>query len=392
MIDCLYIAWRYVCSQKLKTTILVGSLTLIILLPLALNALVNEGAEQLRSRAAVTPIVLGARGSPLELVLSTLYFQSKSPPIMRMSEVERVRNSALGEVVPVYVHFNARGQPIVATTIEYFSFRGLRIVSGRNLAMLGECVLGATVAAQLQLKPGDTLLSTSENAFDLAGAYPLKMHVVGVLAATGTPDDEGVFVDLKTAWIIEGIGHGHQDVTRPESAGVLLSRDDNRVTVNAAVTQFTEITAENVDSFHFHGDASHYPITAIVVIPNDEKSGTLLQGRYLSDSDVTQAIRPAAVMDDLLSTILKVRSFMIAGSLLVSVSTIVTAILVFLLSLRLRRREIETLKKIGSSPLRIGVIVTWEILMVVAISGAAAAACTLFVMRYSQNLIQWFIL
>ena len=39
-----------------------------------------------------------------------------------------------------------------------------------------------------------------------------KTVVVGVLPPTNTPDDDGIFVDIKTAWVIQGIGHGHEDV------------------------------------------------------------------------------------------------------------------------------------------------------------------------------------
>ena len=40
--------------------------------------------------------------------------------------------------------------------------------------------------------------------------------MVGILAPTSTPDDEAVFVDIKTAWVISGIGHGHEDVVTAE--------------------------------------------------------------------------------------------------------------------------------------------------------------------------------
>ena len=64
-------------------------------------------------------------------------------------------------------------------------------------------VIGADVAKQLSLKTGDSLISTPETVFDIAGIYPLKMNIVGVLKQSHTPDDRAVFVDLKTAWIIE---------------------------------------------------------------------------------------------------------------------------------------------------------------------------------------------
>ena len=53
-------------------------------------------------------------------------------------------------------------------------------------------------------------MSDPLNVFDLSGTYPLKMRVVGVLEKSGSADDDAVFVDLHTEWIISGIGHGHQ--------------------------------------------------------------------------------------------------------------------------------------------------------------------------------------
>ena len=53
---------------------------------------------------------------------------------------------------------------------------------------------------------------SARSCWDLAGDYPLKMKVVGILAASNSADDGAVFVDLKTQWVIEGFGHGHQDL------------------------------------------------------------------------------------------------------------------------------------------------------------------------------------
>jgi hypothetical protein len=47
----------------------------------------------------------------------------------------------------------------------------------------------------------------------VAGAFPLKMPVVGMLEPTGAADDEAIFVDLKTMWVIAGLAHGHQDMS-----------------------------------------------------------------------------------------------------------------------------------------------------------------------------------
>lgn len=390
--DGLYIAWRYVCFHKVKTAILVASITLIVFLPAGVDALVNEIAEQLRSRAAETPLIVGAKGSEVELVLNTLYFESDPPAAATMAEVERIRRSGFAEAVPLYVRFRARGRPIVGTTLDYLDFRGLQVRAGRRFALLGECVLGGELAATLGLVPGDTLLSTSENVFDLGGVYPLEMHVVGVLGATGTPDDSVIFADVKTTWIIAGLGHGHQDVSKPGAANLLLGSDGNRFTANAAVTHFTEVTPANIDAFHFHGDPADFPITAVIALPHDEKSRTLLMGRYQSAEESAQVVRPEAVMDDLLATILRVRGIMLAGAFLLGVATLLSVTLVFALSLRLRRRELATMAKLGCSRLRISSIVALEILLVAGLSIGIAAALTMITRRLGAHAIRWFLL
>ena len=123
-----------------------------------------------------------------------------------MGEADQIDETGFAYAIPIYNRYAARGYPIIGTTVDYMDFRQLEIESGRMLAVLGECVLGPTVADQLGLSPGDFLISSPENPFDLGGVYPLKMNVVGVLARHHTPDDRAVFVDVKTAWVIEGTG------------------------------------------------------------------------------------------------------------------------------------------------------------------------------------------
>ena len=132
------------------------------------------------------------------------------------------------------------------------------------------------MAESLGVQPGDAIMSSSETVFDLAGVYPLKMKVSGILQRAFTPDDEAIFVDVKTAWIIEGLGHGHQDLARPEAVSGVLSRSEDNIVANASVVQFNEITEDNVDSFHFHGDLADHPLTAALVGTTGHKSGVLL--------------------------------------------------------------------------------------------------------------------
>ena len=62
MKDVLYLAWRYIAYHRIKTGILIASIMLIVYLPVGLNVLVDQSAEQLTARAGATPLLVGARG------------------------------------------------------------------------------------------------------------------------------------------------------------------------------------------------------------------------------------------------------------------------------------------------------------------------------------------
>jgi putative ABC transport system permease protein len=386
--DSLYLAWRYLAYHRIKTAILVTSITLIVFLPVGLRVLVDQSADQLTARAEATPLIVGAKGSPLELVLNSLYFEADVPETMRYAEAIRLDTMGLARPIPLYVRFTARGYRIVGTTLEYFGFRGLEIESGTNLTMLGDCVLGSRVAQQLGVEVGGWVTSSPESVFDIAGVYPLKMRVAGVLAFSDSPDDHAVFVDLKTAWVIQGLVHGHVDLSQPGAAQGVLRRDSTVITANASVVQYQEITADNLDSFHFHGDLSSYPITAIIAVPPDQRSEAILRGRYESPDERSRIVVPVSVMDELLDTILTVRTFVIVAVVVVGLSTLATAVLVFLLSLRLRRREIETMVKIGGSRASIAWVMTSEIVVVLLAGMLLASALTVITAQFGSSAIR----
>ena len=388
MPDSLYIAWKYISYNKIKTAVLVACITLISFLPFALQLLLNESERQLMSRASQTPLVVGQKGSALDLVMNTLYFGDDVPELMTMAASDRIVDTDLALPIPMYVRFQARGNSIVGTTLDYFEFRGLEIATGRQMAVLGDCVLGARVAESLTLKPGDNLVSSPESLFDLAGVYPLKMKVAGVLKKSHTTDDLAVFVDLKTAWIIQGLGHGHQDVTKLKDPTLVLKRTESNVAATAKLFHYTEITEKNMASFHFHGNLSAYPISAVIADPYDAKSGTILRGRYLSKEETLQIVKPEAVIDGLLQNIFRIKNVLDAVIAVVALATVLAVILVFALSLRLRQREIQTIFKIGCSRMTIARLIAAEIMIIVFSSAVLCGIMMVAVRSVSNDLVR----
>ena len=389
--DSLYIAWQYVTWNRGKTLVLITSITLIAFLPMTLQVLLNESEQQLRSRAVETPLLLGARGSALDLVMNSLYFDDETPQMISMQAVRQVEETGLGFPIPLYVRFQTRGFPIVGTTLDYFDFRDLQVAEGRMLAVLGESVIGADVAERLGVGAGDDLVSSPENLFDIAGVYPLKMKVTGVLARSHSPDDLAVFVDVKTAWIIEGLGHGHQDLAKTRDASVILKQNERSVTANARLMQYAEITADNIDSFHFHGDDSGYPLTAVLVLPDDTKAAAMLRGRFLDDANY-QIIKPDDVIDGLMENIFRIKKVIDAVIVIVAIATLLTIVLVFILSLRIRRDEMETIFRIGCSRMTTARLLAAEILIILVTSAILCAGLLWLVQTNSCELVRGLIL
>jgi putative ABC transport system permease protein len=384
----LYMAWRYLAFNRIKTATLMAVITVIVFLPMALQLVLDRSSVRLTARAFETPLLAGSPGSPLELVLNSLYFDGNAPAPMKYGVVTDIADMGLAEPIPLYVRYRVSDQPVVGTSPDYFRFRQLEMSHGRLMAIPGEAVLGANAAVQLSAGPGDKVVTSPETVFDVAGTYPLKLRVVGVLAPTGTRDDEAVFVDVRTAWIIGGIGHGHEDLASPAAAAGVLKRDGETIVANAAVVQYREITPDNLNEFHFHGNQEDFPLSAVIVVPKDVKAGVLLEGRFQDPVATVRLVRPVEVMDELLATVLTVRQYVLAAVLLVGLATLAAIILVFVLSARLRRNEMLTMIRIGAAPGRVMAILATEVILVLAVSLILAGLLTGLAASFGEELFR----
>jgi putative ABC transport system permease protein len=111
-------------------------------------------------------------------------------------------------------------------------------------------------------------------------------------------------------------------------------------------------------------------------------------GRYGGTDQTVQIFRPDQVMADLLGTILSIQQYVVAAMLGVSVATLAMATLVFWLSLRLRRREIETLFKIGGARSSVSALLASEVALVLLLGLTLAGGLTLIVQRFGAAAIR----
>lgn len=380
--NALFLALSYLRFHWLRSLVLILVAALILSVPMVSQTLLDGARTTLTDRAEATPLVLGSRGSQLDLVMNALYFSDDRAEPVTMAATEQIWESRLGIPIPLNTAFETNGARIVGTSLDYFDFRGLEIAEGRQLAILGEAVLGADVAARLDLTPGDTVVSAPQNLFDLDGVYPLELNIVGVLAASGTPDDEAVFVDIATTWVISGIGHGHEGVFAPDA-------DTQEVVANAAIVEFNRITPENIDSFHFHGDPDDYPVSAVIVVPDDDRAGTILRGRYLDAENPLQILVPEDVVGELVDRIFRIKSLLDAVTLIVGVAAFAAVTLAIFLSYRLRAREMQTAFKLGARPGMILRLILSETIILLACAGLISALIVVAVQSRGDTIVSW---
>jgi putative ABC transport system permease protein len=310
-----------------------------------------------------------------------------------------VEQRGYGLAVPLHVVHSAGGAPVVGTSLEYLEQRGLELARGRTPALLAEVLAGAQVADEFALSVGDAVRSDLNNLYNLAGSYPVLLEVVGILQPSGTSDDEVFFCDVKTAWVLDGSLHGHDEVTRdnalnldsaadsvaagqpqrrvptgaPEGSGSRTEPDN--LEASPAMFVFSELTSANRSSFHFHGDPGVLPVTSVLVFPRDPRAFDQLLGDFVLDEDY-QAVEPATVIRTILGIVLRVRDGLVAWFGLVAFSTVCFFVLVLSLSLRLRAAELALMKRIGCSRSTVTTVVGVEVAIILGASVLSAAVLT----------------
>lgn len=366
MLKIIKLSTSYLRYNKWMSITLIICITISIFIPFFTFRISSLANEILSGRAAETPIVIGRKGGHLNLVLNTLYFKTDTPDMLDYEVYTRVLKDKPGKVIPIYNKHKARNYPVIGTTLAYFDLRELAIRDGNYMQILGDAVLGYNTAKRLGLSVGQTIISDTGSLYNISSIYPLKMTITGILEKRNSPDDNVIFTDLKTCWIMDGIGHGHKDL-RTSDDSEIYSKTSTNIAGNPSVYEYTKITSDNIKSFHFHGNKDKFPLTALIVVPDNEKKQTILKAN-INLSDTLQAIMPAKITGDLLKLIFNIRKILSSYFGLVIISTVCFLVLMISLSLQIRSPERHIMQMIGSSRYTIFFILFMQITTIVFIS------------------------
>ena len=191
----------------------------------------RELEDRLGRDARGIDLVVGAKGSGLQLVLSTVFHIDVPTGNVRLPELHDIaRHSMVASVIPLSLGDAFRGFRIVGTTPDYVSHYAARLATGRLWERSMEAVVGSHTARATGLGPGEAFIGSHGLEGDSGfrhGEHPYR--VVGVLEETGTVLDRLILVDSASVWEVHAI-HGASGATLaggalPDGSGRQEARD-----------------------------------------------------------------------------------------------------------------------------------------------------------------------
>ena len=196
------IAAAYLREKKLATALNVLLLGLGVGTIIALVLLLAQAEDRMERDSAGIDLVIGAKGSPMQLILSSV-FQVDIPTgnILAADAAPIISSPMVKRAVPLALGDSYKSFRIVGTSKDYLHLYQGKVAGGRLWEKPLEAVLGADAARATGLGVGAKFVGThglAEGGGSEHGDHPYI--VVGVLASSGTVMDRLILTDLASVW------------------------------------------------------------------------------------------------------------------------------------------------------------------------------------------------
>lgn len=352
--------FRFIAADLRRHWVGVLAIALIIALATALGVVVTLQERALRlgsARAAdAFDLVIGAPGSETQLVLSSVFLQAAPLSLMPGSVLANLaKDPRVAFAAPIGFGDFVEASPIVGTTQPLIDgFGGTS--EGRSFGTLGEAVIGAAVP----MRVGDSFHPMHGQVHGPGEVHAgIRYSVVGRLKPTGTSWDRAVLVPIEAVWRVHGYGH-HDEGEAHEEGGHVAPTP--AATLGAPRDPLVDLDdAVNPDALAAP-DAPGLP--AVLVKPRTIADAYKLRHDYRTDR--TLAVFPAEVLTRLYGTLGDARlvlSVVASGAQALVAAAI---LLVVMLHVMQRRRQIGALRAFGAPRLVVFAIVWLETFLITA--------------------------
>ncbi|NEI74054.1 FtsX-like permease family protein [Rhizobium lusitanum] len=340
------------------------AVVVLIALSVALSVTVTlqERAVRLGSARAAEKfdLLVGAAGSETQLALSAVFLQPAPLPLMEGAVLSRLANDPRVELAaPVGFGDSAYGHPIVGTTTGLITSLSPSLSQGAMFARLAEAVVGSDVALSTgaEIKP---MHGSAEAGGETHTA--IAYRVTGRMAPTGTAWDRAILVPIRAVWQLHGMHgdehHDHDgDAAEPHGAEPAAQEEGHG-------HEHGHVDADAPLDEHF--DAQTPGVPAVLVKPKTIADAYRLRQEYRTGT--TLGVFPAEVLTRLYATLGDARSLLLGIALGTQAIVIAAIVLVTVMHVGSRRRQIGALRALGTP---VGSIVTlvWGELFILFAAG-----------------------
>lgn len=306
-------------------------------------------------------LIVGARTGQLNLLLYSVFRIGNPTSGINWQSVEQLKdNPSVAWMIPIALGDAHKGYRVVGTTNTYFQYfkygnrQPLTFATGNNFTHDKSAVIGADVARELGYAPGDEIIvahGLGDVSFKQHDSHPFI--IAGVLASTGTPVDQAVYVTLN------GLEAVHENSTSTLRQPIGRSADH---------AKNSHIDTEHSTTTHSLSDEAPEKVSAVMVGLNNRVAALQLQHQINQyKSEPLMAILPGVALAQLWALMGNVEKLLLGISALILLSSLVGLTTMLLASMRERRQEIAVLRAIGAGPGTILWLIQAEALL---ISGA----------------------
>lgn len=203
------LAWKNIWFKPLNTLLSIILLTSSVAIITTLILVEKQFEEQFSSNIEDVDLVLGAQGSPLQLILSSVY-QVDAPTgnINFDSAKVWMQNPFVEKAIPLAFGDNFRGYKILGTTTDYLEKYKATLAEGKLFEKNFEVVIGSEIAQKLNFKIGDEFFGSHGDAEEGEVHDEFAYKIVGIAKPTGKVVDNLILCTIPSVWQMH---HGHDE-------------------------------------------------------------------------------------------------------------------------------------------------------------------------------------
>lgn len=351
------LAWKNIWFKPLNTLLSVILLTASVAIISLLILLQEQFEKQFSSNIDGVDVVLGAQGSPLQLILSSVYQVDAPTGNISYDEAKVwMKHPFVKSAIPLAFGDNYRGFKIVGTTPEYLEKFGASVASGKIFSKELEVVVGSEIAKKLNIKVGDKFFGAHGDASEGEVHEEFEYVVSGIASPTGKVIDNLILSNVQSVWLMHDHEHEHSEAEENPAHG-----EEGHVHFEGDEHEHEHHAHEDAHDHEEHEAVSENgkEITA-VLIKFKNKMGFVTWPRLIAQNTKMQAASPAVEINRLFSLFgigLEALQYLAYGIMLISGISIFIALYN---TLKERKNEFALLRVSGASRTQLLGLVLFE--------------------------------